>query len=215
MMKPKVRDCAGFYSLPTDLYALISLLLPRISAEKLDKLKVVLADRPAKSLKIEHLLFLTEREATVILAAIALGRIAWSRPTALGALIDSPEASYQVFSEILRGKTSEYFVVLFLDVRNRLIGKEIVSIGSWTETLVPVAEILKMALLKNSPRIIVAHNHPSGFVEPSAEDLAVTEQLSQACKAVSIVMLDHVVVADHQFTSIRHLGTLPTEVWGD
>jgi DNA repair protein RadC len=214
MPKPKVRDCAGFYNLPHDLYALISLLLPRISGVKIDRLKAELSERPAKSLTIEHLSFLSEREATVILVAIELGRRAWSEPTALGTILDSPHASYEVFSEILRGKTSEMFVVLFLDIKNRLIGKKLVSIGSWTEALVPTAEILKAALLKNSPRIIVAHNHPSGSSEPSLEDFRVTEQLGKACQAVSIAMLDHLVVTDRGYTSIRQWGTLSQDVWG-
>jgi DNA repair protein RadC len=214
MTKLKMRDSEGFYRLPEDMCALISLLLPRASESKIDRLRAELKNCPSKSLTIDHLTtFLTERESAVILAAIELGRVAWEAPTANQSILDSPGEAYKVFSEILRGKTSEHFVVLFLDIKNRLVDKSVVSIGSWSETIMPIAEILGLALTKRCPRIIVAHNHPSGNSEPSPEDYSVTEQLGKGCNAVGIVLLDHLVVTDYGYASIRQVGTLSGDVW--
>jgi DNA repair protein RadC len=130
-----LRDSQGFYQIPLEMRDLISLLLPRASESKIDRLRAELKNQSVKSLTIDHLTaFLTDREAAIILAAIELGRIAWTAPTENKTVLDSPDEAYKVFSEILRGKASEHFVVLFLDIKNRLIDKQIVLIGSWTET---------------------------------------------------------------------------------
>jgi DNA repair protein RadC len=216
MAKINVRDEQGFYRLPQGKSALISTLLPRASADKIDKLVARMSEYPAKRLTYDHLTgILTDKEAGLILAAIELGRMAWSDPTEYRALVDSPGAAYTVFSETLRGEGCEHSVVLFLDVKNRLIDKKIVSIGSWTETLVPIKEILRLALLKQCPRMIVAHNHPSGSIEPSTDDYRVTEQIGKACKAVGLNLLDHLVVGDYGYTSIRQDHSFDgTDVWG-
>jgi DNA repair protein RadC len=215
MTQLSLRDSQGFYQIPLEMRDLVTLLLPRASESKIDRLRTELNHQSAKSLTIDHLTaFLTEKEAGIILAAIELGRIAWTAPTENKTILDSPGEAYKVFSEILRGKASEHFVVLFLDIKNRLIDKQIVSIGSWSETLVPIAEILRLTLVKRCPRIIVAHNHPSGLLEPSSEDYRVTEDLGKACNMVGIVMLDHLVVADHGYTSIRQTGSFGKDVWG-
>jgi DNA repair protein RadC len=216
MTYSEARDAEGFYELPTDISTLISLLLPRLSDQKINLLRTELGDRPARNLTIDQLPFLTVRESTVILAAIELGRVSWSAPTARMAVLDSPGASYKVFSEILRGKVSEHFVVLFLDIKNRLMDKSVISIGTWTETLVPIPEILRLAINKRSPRIIVAHNHPSGSLEPSREDYLVTEALIKACKTVKIAILDHLVITDNGYISLRQTDGLPSNVrWED
>lgn len=216
MTQLSLRDSQGFYQIPLEMRDLIALLLPRASTSKIDQLRTELKQQSAKSLTIDHLTaFLTEKEAAIILAAIELGRIAWSAPTENKTVLDSPGEAYKVFSEILRGKASEHFVVLFLDIKNQLIDKQIVSIGSWSETLVPIAEILRLALVKRCPRIIVAHNHPSGSLEPSTEDYKVTEDLGRACKTVGIVMLDHLVVTDHGYTSIRREHRFDGAVWSE
>jgi DNA repair protein RadC len=139
MTQLSLRDSQGFYQIPLEMRDLIALLLPRASTSKIDQLRAELKNFPSKSLTIDHLTtFLTERESAIILASIELGRIAWTAPTENKAVLDSPEEAYKVFSEILRGKASEHFFVLFLDIKNRLIDKQIVSIGSWTEILVPI-----------------------------------------------------------------------------
>jgi hypothetical protein len=125
---PTIKDSQGFYRLPDSVEQLIPLLLPRLSQQKLGQLMAVLADRPPQSLAPEDLGFLTEREAAVILAAIELGRIAWAKPAQAGTIIDSPEASCQALLPLLRGKQTEHFVVLFLNIKNRLMDSKVLSI---------------------------------------------------------------------------------------
>jgi DNA repair protein RadC len=114
-----------------------------------------------------------------------------------------------MFSSII----CENFVVLFLDRKNQLIDKKVVSSGTWAETIVPIPEILRLALVKQCHGIIVGHNHPSGSPEPSANDYRLTEQLGRACKAVTIKFLDHLVVTDFDYTSIRRSGSLGADAW--
>lgn len=206
MKTSPVRDAQGFYALPPGMTDLLRLLVPRISETSLQMLQEVLDIVPPDALSIDHLAFLPERQATTVLAAIEIARRLFHRPVPRLAVIDSPAEANKAFSEIFRGKHSEHFAVLFLDVKNRVRDKTVVSIGSWTETLVPISEILRLALLKQSSRLIVAHNHPSGSTDPSPEDLAVTKELFIACQSVGIKLLDHLVVTDRSFTSIRQEG---------
>jgi DNA repair protein RadC len=214
-MTLNARDAEGFYKLPSGKSALISTLLPRASNKKIAMLVAKTEEHPIKYLSFDHLSgILTDREAAVILAAIELGRMAWAAPVESKVIVDNPEVAYNVFSEVLRGQICENFVVLFLDRKNQLIDKKVVSSGSWAETLVPIQEILRLALVKQCSGIIVGHNHPSGCTKPSTEDYAVTEQLGEACKAVTINLLDHLVVTDFEYTSIRRSGSLGADVWG-
>ncbi len=214
-MTLNARDAEGFYKLPEGKSALISILLPRASSEKIARLVAKTQEHSIKHLSFDHLTeILSDREASVVLAAIELGKMAWAAPTENKIIVDNPEAAYNAFSEVLRGQVCESFVVLFLDVKNRLISRKIVSTGSWSETLVPIKEILRLALVKQCPKIIVGHNHPSGSSEPSTEDYDLTKQLAKACRAVTIDLLDHLVVTDSDYTSIRRSGSLGADVWG-
>jgi DNA repair protein RadC len=214
-MTLNARDAEGFYKLPEGKSALISTLLPRASNKKIAMLVAKTEKHPIKYLSFDHLSeILTDREAAVILAAIELGKMAWAAPVEHKTIVDSPGIAYNIFSEILRGQICENFVVLFLDRKNQLIDKKVVSSGSWTETLVPIKEILRLALVKQCPGIIVGHNHPSGSSEPSFDDLRLTEQLGKACKAVTINLLDHLVVTDTDYRSIRRSAVLEADIWG-
>jgi DNA repair protein RadC len=214
-MTLNAKDAEGFYRLPEGKSALISMLLPRASNKKIAMLVAKTQEHPIKYMTFDHLTeILTDREASLVLAAIELGKMAWAAPVESKTIMDSPEAAYNVFSELLRGQVCENFVVLFLDIKNRLIDRKVVSTGSWSETLAPIKEILRLALLKQCPRIIVAHNHPSGSSEPSPDDLRLTQQLGEACKAVTINLLDHLVVTDIGYISIRRSGLLGVDVWG-
>ena len=103
----------------------------------------------------------------------------------------------------------EHFVSMMLDAKNKVIGIYTVSIGTLCCTVVSPREVFKAAILANAASIIVAHNHPSGDVTPSPEDIQVTATLKQAGKLLDIEVLDHVIVGeDGAFTSLRQLGHL-------
>ena len=100
----------------------------------------------------------------------------------------------------------EIFSVLLLDVRNRLIGANLVSIGSLTQCSVHPREVFKPAVLANAAAMIFLHNHPSGDPTPSMEDIALTRQLVQAGKLLGIQVLDHVILGESRHTSLRETG---------
>jgi DNA repair protein RadC len=103
--------------------------------------------------------------------------------------------------EYLRGAFDEYpfqesFWVIFLNRRNAAMGRQMISLGTLTCTLVHPREVLRSAIVASAAAIIVAHNHPSGDPSPSAADIQLTRQLRDACQAVDIPLLDHVVVGE-------------------
>ena len=126
--------------------------------------------------------------------------------------IDSPEAVYRVLRSKLEDMTRELFFVLCLDNKNRMYGYNIVSMGTVSESLVhprevfQVAEAFKEALITNSCSIIVAHNHPSGITKPSTEDIATTKRLVDAGKILGIPLLDHVIIGNDSYASMKEQG---------
>ncbi len=103
----------------------------------------------------------------------------------------------------------EHFLIFFLDSRNTQIGKhEIISVGTLTASLVHPREVFEPAIACNAAQIIIAHNHPSGDTEPSEEDLKITKRLSEAGKLLGIELLDHIIVANKGFKSLREQGLL-------
>lgn len=108
-------------------------------------------------------------------------------------IIDSPEAAVAQLADI-RDKKQEYFVCLTLDGANRLIAKRVISIGTLTSSLVHPREVFADAITDRAASIIVAHNHPSGTLEPSQADKEVTKRLQEAGKLLGITMLDHIIL---------------------
>jgi DNA repair protein RadC len=197
------KDSEGLYKVPTGISSLISKLLPRLSREKVNKLEIELAANKPGLLSIDQLGFLSPKEAGIVLSAIELGRIAWASPKKRLTEISSPQASFEALSETLKGQTSELCVVLFLNVKNELLSTEVVARGSWKECMVPIPEIFRLALAKQAQKIIVGHNHPSGSLEPSSDDFDVTRLLVEAGEIIGINVLDHLVLTDDGYNSIR------------
>ena len=102
-----------------------------------------------------------------------------------------------------RNKRKEHFCVFFLDTQNRVINRETVSIGTLNSSLVHPRECFRTAILKNSCSVIFVHNHPSGSLEPSNEDIIVTKRLIEVGKLIGIEVLDHVIVTKDSHTSFR------------
>lgn len=142
-------------------------------------------------------------KATTILAAVELGkRVFQSRPTER-TIIDSPAAAAASLSHELMWQTQERFAVLLLDVKNQLLGTKVITIGTATETLAHPRDIFREVLRQGATRIIIAHNHPTGNVEPSQEDILLTEQLLKAAQLLCIPILDHLILGDGNFQSMR------------
>ena len=116
-------------------------------------------------------------------------------------IIDSAEKAVGLLSDI-RDKKQEYFVCLTLDGANRLIAKRVISIGTLTASLVHPREVFAEAITDRAASIIVAHNHPSGNLEPSAADKQVTERLKEAGETLGTNLLDHLIITKDSFCNI-------------
>ena len=103
----------------------------------------------------------------------------------------------------LRTAKKENFVVLYLNARNQLICKEIISVGTLNANLVHPREVFKPAIDNFAASIIIAHNHPSGGAEPSDNDLTTTNRLKEAGKIMGIELLDHVIITKTSFFSLK------------
>jgi DNA repair protein RadC len=96
--------------------------------------------------------------------------------------------------------------VLFLNARHLLLLDEIVSIGTIDEAPIYPREIVRRALEVGASALIVAHNHPSGDATPTQQDISVTDRLQKACHSMGISVLDHVIVASSNWTSLKNEG---------
>jgi len=100
----------------------------------------------------------------------------------------------------------EHFWVLFLDTRNRILGSEPIYKGSLNQSQVRIGEVFREAVRRNCAAVIVAHNHPSGDPAPSPEDVAVTRDLVAAGKLLGIELIDHLIIGQGRWISLRERG---------
>lgn len=117
-------------------------------------------------------------------------------------LILEPKDVWEELKDI-RGNKKEHFVIFFLDARNQEIKREIVSVGTLNANLVHPREVFEPAVRHLAAQIILAHNHPSGDIEPSEEDLAITKRLVEVSKIMGIEINDHIIVTKNDFFSFK------------
>lgn len=113
-----------------------------------------------------------------------------------GTICYSSLAAARIINKYLEGADREHLIVLLLNTKNKIIGINTVHVGSLNSSMVHPREVFKPAILGNAASIIVAHNHPSGEVFPSSEDLEVTRDLKEAGKILGIEVLDHIIVGN-------------------
>lgn len=147
-------------------------------------------------------------KAAQIKAALELGkRLSCLEPDLMPVIHTPQEAGYLVMEEMCY-LDREYFRVMLLNTKNRVLGIETVSIGSLNASLVHPREVFKRAIQRSAAAIILLHNHPSGDPSPSSEDKEITQQLCKAGRIIGIEILDHIVIGDHVFTSFREKGLI-------
>lgn len=122
--------------------------------------------------------------------------------------LSSPGAVRDYLRLLLSGREHEVFVVVLLDVQNRVLGCEELFRGTLTQTSVYPREIVKLTLSANAGAVIFAHNHPSGVCEPSRADELLTQQLKSALALVDVTVLDHFVVSGSGAISFAERGLL-------
>lgn len=122
--------------------------------------------------------------------------------------IKSPEDGFHLFKQFLGELDREYFIIMCLDVKNQPTAINVCHVGSLNTSIVHPREVMKTAILSNSCSIIVAHNHPSGNPSPSPEDIAVTKRLKEAGEIMGIDLLDHLIIGEDTFVSLKEKGYL-------
>lgn len=123
--------------------------------------------------------------------------------------ITGPGTAARVASELLNGYDREVFLAIALSTSGRVIGAHVAHMGTIDSCVASAREVFRFALLVNARSVVVAHNHPSGNLEPSRADVQVTKQLAEAGKAIGIPLSDSLVIGfDRQFTSLAQRGLM-------
>jgi DNA repair protein RadC len=123
--------------------------------------------------------------------------------------INNESDAYELVKDELGNSDREMLLSVMLTVKNDLIGVETVSIGSITASTTTPREVFKSAILANAVSIIVCHNHPSGELTPSNEDIALTKQLVDAGELLGIKVLDHLIVSNQGYKCLREYHKFP------
>lgn len=149
-----------------------------------------------------------EAKAIQILAAVELGRRISNFTDQDRYVIRSPEDCANFCMNDMRFLTQEHFVCLYLNTKNQVLHKQTIFIGSLNSSIVHPREVYKEAFRRSAASIICVHNHPSGDPTPSREDIEVTKRLSECGKIIGIDILDHVIIGDKKYVSLKEKGYL-------
>jgi DNA repair protein RadC len=150
-----------------------------------------------------------EVETTESKVYIPIYRVSLVREKSLKAeykYVRNPLSVYQIIKPYLEDLDREHFVVMLLDVKKKVIGINTVSIGILFSCPVHLREVFKPAIVANAAAVILVHNHPSGQPDPSQDDLALTVRLKEAGEILGIEVLDHVIVGEERYVSLKERG---------
>jgi len=160
----------------------------------------------ACSAELQRLPGIGATAAARIKAAFELGqRLAVGRP-ADRVQIRSPADAANLLMPKMGLLEQEHLRVILLDTRNRVVAVPTIYVGSVNTTMIRVSELFREAIRRNCPALIAVHNHPSGDVSPSPEDISVTKQLVEAGRLMDIEVLDHLIVSRTAFVSLKERG---------
>ncbi|WP_077327230.1 RadC family protein [Virgibacillus siamensis] len=147
-------------------------------------------------------------KGVLLLSSLELGRRMSQYKPSERYVIRSPEDGADYVMEEMRHLNQEHFVVLFLNTKNQIIHRQTIFIGSLNASIVHPREVYREAVKRSAASIICAHNHPSGDPSPSQEDIHVTRRLVESGKMIGIELLDHLVIGDRKFVSLKEKGYL-------
>ncbi|MBE7518647.1 MAG: DNA repair protein RadC [Thermoflexaceae bacterium] len=145
-------------------------------------------------------------KAAQVIAAVELGRRAGRLDPDARPLLTTPEAVFALMGPFFAGKTKEQLFVLALDTRGRLLGTPVAIAGGVSAVSVRAAEVFREAMVLEATSAILAHNHPSGDPRPSPQDVSVTRDMVAAGELLGIAVLDHVVIGQGRFVSMKREG---------
>lgn len=144
-----------------------------------------------------------ETKAVQIKAALEMGRRIDDPDYKQGQPVLSPAEAVKSVQSRLKGKKKEHFYVICLDTRNRVICVNQVSMGNLDSSIVHPREVFHDAITSSSASVVFVHNHPSGDLEPSSEDINLTRRLAEAGELMGIPVTDHIIVSDRGHTSLK------------
>lgn len=147
-------------------------------------------------------------KATALTAALELGKRLAATGTGQRPIVNSPQDVARLMMEEMRYLDREHFKVITLTTKNHVLGIGQISVGLLNSSLVHPRECFKEAIRRNSNAIILVHNHPSGDPAPSREDVEVTRRMAQAGEILGIEVLDHVIIGDNRYISLKERGIL-------
>ena len=193
-------DKVGFENLCDGELLMLATNLPE------EKVKDILEKHPLSklaTLDYEDLVDLISRfKARQLVAALELAKRVFEKGLGVLPIISCPADTISLLTEI-KDKSKEYFLCLYLNARNQVIHKEVISIGSLSASIVHPREVLFPAINYSAASIILSHNHPSGDVSPSEEDIELTRRLTKAGEIMGIEILDHLVISPTDFLSMK------------
>lgn len=149
-----------------------------------------------------------EAKAISIIAALELGRRRRETEKPKETIIGSSKDAYLILKTHFEDLPHEEFRVLLLNRRHKVIGNEHISKGGISSTVTDIRMIMKAAIENLASAIILAHNHPSGTLKPSQQDIALTKKIKQMCDLLEINLLDHIIITDKSFFSLADEGMM-------
>lgn len=147
-------------------------------------------------------------KAAALLAAFELGRRMEAPAPDARYAIHSPADAARLLLPLMRHLDREHFRTVLLNTRHEVLAMAEVAVGNLDSAPIHPREVFKEAVRRSAAAVIIAHNHPSGNPEPSADDLAITERLRAAGRIVGIEVLDHLIIGHGSYVSLRERGVM-------
>lgn len=187
---------------------LISLLIKnKQAAENLtDQFENLYELKMASRTELMNIAGIGSQKANDLIAAMELG---YRMATSLRPINGKASSSFVIgsrFIEELKDEEQEHFIVLCLNTKNEIIARKTISIGTLDQAIVHPRDVFRFAIKNNAARIIAVHNHPSGNPEPSQNDKTVTKRLIRSGDILGVEILDHIIVGNDSYVSLRERG---------
>jgi len=147
-------------------------------------------------------------KAATLAAAVELGKRLAALSGAAKPVVRSPQDAADLMLPQLRYEKRERFVALLLSTKNRVLATPTLSVGTLSASILDPRELFRAAINHNAASVILVHNHPSGDPSPSTEDIALTRQMVEAGRLLDISVLDHLIIGDGKYVSLKEKGIL-------
>lgn len=132
----------------------------------------------------------------------------WRQSVVHRVTLTDPAGIAEYYKEEMRHLEVEHCRAVFIDRSGHLLGEYLLTIGTVDMTILPSRELFKEALKVNAAQMILVHNHPSGNPKPSKNDIDTTQRIKEAGKLMGIPLLDHIIIGDQKYTSLRKMGLM-------